>query len=170
VPPANAPAVWTAVQRAGESAGLLPAGLAARDTLRLEAGMPLHGHEMSADMSPIQAGLDWVVSADKPGDFVGRAALTEIAATGTPTVLVGLAGTGRRAARNGYPVLTPDGTAIGEVTSGALSPTLGYPIAMAYVPREHAAPGTELAVDIRGTALPMTVVTMPFYTRPKPTA
>jgi aminomethyltransferase len=164
VPAAEAPDVWRLVTEAGESHGLLPAGLACRDTLRLEAGMPLYGNELSAELTPFEANMGRLVKFDKTEDFVGREAL---AGHGDPAqVLVGLRGTGRRAPRHGYRVLDGE-TEIGEITSGALSPTLGYPIAMAYVPPGKAEPGTALSVDVRGTAHPVEVVALPFYQRPK---
>ena len=130
VPNAHAGALWDALLAAGEPIGLVPAGLAARDTLRLEAGMPLYGHELSLDIVPAQAGLGRAVAADKD-DFVGRAGLSAVVATDAP-VLVGLVSEGKRAGRAGYAVLDADGP-VGEITSGALSPTLGHPIAMAFV-------------------------------------
>lgn len=143
--------------------GAVPCGLAARDTLRLEAGMPLYGHELTAGTLPVQAGLGRVVALGKPGDFIGRAAVERGPASGA-RVLVGLAAEGRRAGRAGYPVLR-DGVPVGEVTSGALSPTLGIPIAMAYVDPEAAAVGTQLDLDVRGSAIPARVVPLPFYSR-----
>jgi len=144
---------------------LVPAGLACRDTLRLEAGMPLYGNELTADMTPFDAGLGRVVKFDKSADFVGRTALERRRDSDTAEqVLVGLVGEGRRAARHGYPVLDGD-TQVGTVTSGALSPTLGHPIAMAYVPPALTTPGTKLTVDIRGKAMPVSVVKLPFYKR-----
>lgn len=127
--------------------------------------MALYGNELTTDTSPFQAGLGRVVKFDKPGDFVGRAALAVQRDASPQLTLVGLAGTGRRAPRHGYPVLGPDGTQVGTVTSGALSPTLGHPIAMAYVPPALSEPGTRLVVDIRGTASPVEVVALPFYKR-----
>ncbi|PXY27602.1 glycine cleavage system aminomethyltransferase GcvT [Prauserella muralis] len=162
VPAERAPEVWRLLTEAGRPHGLLPAGLACRDTLRLEAGMPLYGNELSAELSPFAANLGRVVKFDKPGDFVGRAALDK--RRDPERVLVGLRGAGRRAARHGYAVLRGD-QPVGEVTSGALSPTLGYPIAMAYVARDLAEPGTELAADIRGRHEPVEVVALPFYQR-----
>lgn len=158
--------VWSALTEAGAAHGLLPAGLACRDTLRLEAGMPLYGNELTADMTPFDAGLGRVVKFDKAADFVGRAALERRRDQGDAVeqVLVGLVGEGRRAARHGYPVVDGD-TVVGTVTSGALSPTLGHPIAMAYVPPSVAEPGTKLAVDIRGKQSPVEVVKLPFYKR-----
>lgn len=165
---ANAPQaadVWQAVTAAGTPHGLLPAGLACRDTLRLEAGMPLYGNELGVDYSPFDAGLGRVVKLDKPADFVGRDALRRRRDAGAGSTLVGLRSSGRRAPRHGYGVLDETGAQVGVVTSGALSPTLGYPIAMAYVPPALSEPGTKLAVDIRGTAAPVEVVKLPFYKR-----
>ncbi|WP_020661776.1 glycine cleavage system aminomethyltransferase GcvT [Amycolatopsis benzoatilytica] len=164
VPAAEAPALWQLLTEAGQEHGLVPCGLACRDTLRLEAGMPLYGNELTRELNPFAAGLGRVVKFEKPGDFVGRASLAELAKADVPRVRVGLRGTGRRAPRHGYAVLAGDAT-IGEITSGALSPTLGYPIAMAYVDREHAEPGTALSVDIRGRVEPVEVVALPFYSR-----
>ncbi|WP_127475715.1 glycine cleavage system aminomethyltransferase GcvT [Microbacterium sulfonylureivorans] len=158
----SAPALWDALLAAGEPHGLVPAGLAARDTLRLEAGMPLYGHELSLDIVPAQAGLSRVVAADKD-DFVGRAGLSAVVASDAP-VLVGLVSDGKRAGRAGYAVLHGDDT-VGEVTSGALSPTLGHPIAMAFVSPTLTEPGTELFIDVRGTRIPATVTALPFYRR-----
>jgi aminomethyltransferase len=156
--------VWDAVAAAGAAAGLVPAGLAARDTLRLEAGMPLYGNELGPDMTPFEAGLGRVVKFDKPGDFVGREALAARASEGPRERLAGLTIRSRRIPRHGYPVLA-DGHARGVVTSGAPSPTLGVPIAMAYLEAgtdlEHAV----LAVDIRGDAVPADVTDLPFYRR-----
>ncbi|ASR35142.1 glycine cleavage system protein T [Prauserella marina] len=162
VPAEHAEAVWLLLTDAGEGSGLLPAGLACRDTLRLEAGMPLYGNELSADESPFAAGLGRIVKFDKDGDFVGRAALEK--RREPERVLAGLKGSGRRAPRHGYQVLS-DGEPVGVVTSGALSPTLGYPIAMAYLPPALAEPGTALAADIRGRTEPVEVVSLPFYQR-----
>ncbi|WIE53880.1 glycine cleavage system aminomethyltransferase GcvT [Curtobacterium sp. MCBD17_003] len=155
-----APVLWDALLDAGADRGVVPAGLAARDTLRLEAGMPLYGHELDTTVRPAQAGLGRVVAMDT--EFVGRAGVTP--ATDAP-LLVGLVMEGRRAARAGYPVLD-GGQTVGTVTSGALSPTLGHPVAMAYVDPAVATPGTVLRVDVRGTAVPATVSELPFYRRP----
>jgi aminomethyltransferase len=171
VPWDAAPTVWAALSSAGDGHGLIPAGLAARDSLRLEAGMPLYGHELGLGVTPLSAGLGGVVSLKKPEAFVGREAFEAAKAAGEGTTigrrLVGLRGAGRRAARAGYAVVDPasQGTVIGEVTSGLPSPTLGYPVALAYVDVAQAATGTELAVDLRGKAEAFTVVGLPFYTR-----
>jgi aminomethyltransferase len=165
--PDAAGALWTAIREAGAGSGLLPAGLASRDTLRLEAGMPLYGHELSRDVHPVQAGLARAVALAKEVEFVGRAGIERGPADGA-RVLVGLAAEGRRAARADYPVLDGDGedaAEVGIVTSGALSPTLGHPIAMAYVDPSFADEGTRLFLDVRGTRIPATVVPRPFYSR-----
>jgi aminomethyltransferase len=163
--------VRLALTAAGSADGLVPAGLAARDTLRLEAGMPLYGNELTAQVTPFEAGLGRVVAFGKPGDFVGRAALAERAETGPAQVLAGLIVGSRRVPRHGYPVLW-DGRPGGTVTSGAPSPTLGVPIAMAYLDPDvarlaDADAGVRLAVDIRGTAEPAQLVSLPFYRRPR---
>lgn len=164
VPNDAAPALWDALLAAGTPLGVVPAGLASRDTLRLEAGMPLHGHELSDQILPAQAGLGRAVAMDKD-DFVGQGALA--AASADLPVLVGLVSEGRRAGRAGYAVFADaeGGEPVGEITSGALSPTLGHPIAMAFVPSDLAAPGTELFIDVRGTRIPATVTALPFYRR-----
>ncbi|MER6175637.1 glycine cleavage system aminomethyltransferase GcvT [Streptosporangium sp. NPDC001681] len=160
-----AESLWTALTEAGAPHGLVPAGLSARDTLRLEAGMPLYGNELSADLTPFDAGLGRVVRFDKPGDFVGRAALEPLRDVPPARRLVGLVASGRRVPRHGYPVVVADdGTVAGEVTSGAPSQTLGRPIAMAYV---DSGLSSGLAVDIRGSREPVEVVELPFYRRKK---
>jgi len=161
--PADAVAVWEAVFASGTPEGLVPAGLAARDTLRLEAGMPLYGNELGPDMTPFEAGLGRVVKFDKPGDFVGRQALAARAAAGPVKRLAGLTIGSRRIARHGYPVFA-DGQTCGTVTSGAPSPTLGLPIAMAYLSPD--ADG-ELTVGIRGAVVPAHLTELPFYRRRK---
>jgi aminomethyltransferase len=166
IPVESAEKVFNEIMAAGEDQGLLPTGLACRDTLRLEAGMPLYGHEMNLDVNPYQAGFGKVVRLDKPDDFVGKAALTKLSETPQAKVLVGIAGEGKRAARADYEVFVEGSDSpIGAVTSGALSPTLGFPVAMAYVASSKAATGTKLEVDIRGTRLPVEVVKLPFYKR-----
>ncbi|MFS0693434.1 glycine cleavage system aminomethyltransferase GcvT [Streptomyces nitrosporeus] len=171
VAPAHAELLWQALTEAGAPHGLVPCGLSCRDTLRLEAGMPLYGHELTAALTPFDAGLGRVVKFEKEGDFTGREALSAAAAraeSAPPRKLVGLVAEGRRVPRAGFPVVAEDGRVIGEVTSGAPSPTLGRPIAMAYVDTAYAAPGTAgVAVDIRGTHEPYEVVALPFYKREK---
>ncbi|MEU8352552.1 MULTISPECIES: glycine cleavage system aminomethyltransferase GcvT [unclassified Streptomyces] len=171
--PGDAETVWTALTEAGRDSGLVPCGLSCRDTLRLEAGMPLYGHELTTGTTPFDAGLGRVVKFEKTtngGRFVGREALlaaAERAGAAPPRRLVGLVAEGRRVPRAGYPVVAAgDGTVIGEVTSGAPSPTLGKPVAMAYVDPGYAEPGTPgVAVDIRGSREPYEVVALPFYKR-----
>ncbi|MFC8303563.1 glycine cleavage system aminomethyltransferase GcvT [Specibacter sp. NPDC057265] len=168
VPNEHAPALWQALLVNGAGHGLVPAGLACRDSLRLEAGMPLYGNELSTSGNAYSAGLGPVVSLAKESDFIGKAALAAIKESGEGVSsgrrLVGLKGRGRRAARGHYPVLK-DGATIGEVTSGQPSPTLGYPVALAYVDVEHAAVGTVLDVDLRGKPESFEVVSLPFYKR-----
>jgi len=158
---ARAGVLWDAVLAAGESDGVVPCGLAARDTLRLEAGMPLYGHELSRDIVPAQAGLGRVVAVDKE-EFVGKNGVST--APADAPVLVGLVSEGRRAGRAGYPVLHGD-VVVGEITSGALSPTLGHPVAMAFVAPAASEIGTDLTIDVRGTRIPATVTALPFYRR-----
>src|SRR6516225_4554597 len=162
--PADAVEVWDALASAGAPGGLIPAGLAARDTLRLEAGMPLYGNELGPDLTPFEAGLGRVVKFDKPGDFVGRSALEARSAAGPRQELIGLTLRSRRVARHGYPVYA-DGTEAGAVTSGAPSPTLGHPIAMAYLVAGTDAHDAVLTVGIRGEAVPAELTDLPFYSR-----
>jgi aminomethyltransferase len=162
VPNGQAVELWRALLAGTTGAGGVPAGLACRDTLRLEAGMALYGHELTIDTDPYQAGLGKVVRLGK--DFVGRDALQELSSQPVLRKLVGIKGGGRRAARAGYPVYVGD-TEVGVVTSGVLSPTLGYPIALAYVDIAHAGPGTELTVDVRGTRESFAVTASQFYRR-----
>jgi aminomethyltransferase len=157
--------IWDALLDAGKDAGVVPVGLGARDTLRLEAGMPLYGNELGPDTTPEEAGLGRVVHFDKGGDFVGRAALEKATVEGPRRKLIGLILRGRGIARHGYPIFAGD-RQIGLVTSGTLSPTLGEPIAMAYVRPLDAEPGTILEVGIRDQRVPAEVVPLPFYRRP----
>lgn len=146
--------------------GAVPCGLGARDTLRLEAAMPLYGHELTESIDPIRAGLAWAVKLDK-GDFIGRDALQKAATDDTKSVRVGLEIDGKRAAREGCAITDADGVAVGSVTSGSLCPWLDKSLAMAYVQPAAASVGTGLDVDVRGTKLPATVVPLPFYKRKK---
>ncbi len=156
--------LWNDLLRVGRPHGLVPAGLASRDTLRLEAGMPLYGHELSLETFPVQAGLGRVVNLSKPDPFVGQEAIEAGPPEGA-RVLVGLRADGKRAGRADYPVFDADDTEVGIITSGALSPTLGYPIAMAYVDPAASELGTALFMDVRGTRIPASVVALPFYKR-----
>jgi aminomethyltransferase len=145
--------------------GVTPCGLGARDTLRLEAAMSLYGQDMDDNTTPLEAGLGWLVHLDRKGDFIGRSRLERQKAGGLSKRLVGIEMAGRHIARHGYPVLF-DGKAIGEVTSGTLSPTLEKAIALAYVPPELGKVGQELTVEIRGKSYPAKVVKKPFYRSP----
>jgi aminomethyltransferase len=166
VPNEQAAELWDAVMNAGTAHRLIPAGLACRDSLRLEAGMPLYGNELSLEGNPFEANLGPIVSFKKEENFVGRAALEAIKAEGVKRVMVGLKGLGRRAGRGGYAV-SVDGAQIGAITSGQPSPTLGFPVAMAYVEPAFAEIGTKVDVDLRGKAEAFEVVSLPFYTRAK---
>lgn len=145
--------------------GVIPCGLGARDTLRLEAAMALYGQDIDDTTTPLEAGLGWLVHLDTKGEFIGRSILAQQKANGVQRRLVGLQTQGRNIARHGYPILA-SGEVVGEVTSGTLSPTLGYPIALAYVPSALATTGKSLEVEIRGKAYPTTVVKRPFYRSP----
>lgn len=144
-------------------ATIQPAGLGARDTLRLEAGMPLYGHELTEQTDPLSAGLAFAVDLNK--EFVGASALRDIAQTGPKRKLVGLELEGRRIARQDMPVLL-DNQPIGRITSGTFGPTVQKSIAMAYVDAAHATEGTQLQVDLKGSQVPARIVKLPFYKRP----
>jgi aminomethyltransferase len=156
VPEASAPAVWEALL----ATGLVPAGLGARDTLRLEAALPLHGHELGPGITPLQAGLGWVVAWDKEGGFRGRGALLAERERGVARRLRGLTTEGRRPPRAEQEVLV-DGATAGVVTSGNFSPVLGHGIALAFLPPD-VEPGAAVAIDVRGEAVPAQVVATPF--------
>jgi aminomethyltransferase len=142
--------------------GVVPCGLGCRDTLRLEAAMALYGQDIDDSTTPLEAGLGWLVHLDTKGDFIGREVLTQQKAQGVSRKLVGLQTQGRNIARHGYSVLSSN-KVVGEVTSGTLSPTLGYPIALAYVPTQLATLKQQLDVEIRSKAYPAVVVKRPFY-------
>jgi aminomethyltransferase len=156
IPADAAPSFWATVQ----GVGFRPAGLGARDTLRLEAALPLHGHELGPGITPLQAGLGWVVSWTKPEGFRGRAALEREKEAGVTRVLSGLATEGRQPPRTGADV-TIAGTKVGEVTSGNFSPVLEHGIALAFLPPGND-PGTKLEIELRGRPVPATVVELPF--------
>ena len=143
-------------------AGVVPCGLGARDTLRLEAAMALYGQDIDDTTTPLEAGLGWLVHLDSKGDFIGRKVLEQQKAKGVQRKLVRLQMQGRNIARHGYPILSA-GEKVGEITSGTLSPTLGYPVALAYVPTELAKVDNQLEIEIRGKSYPATVVKRPFY-------
>lgn len=154
-------ALFEALLEAGRPHGLQPAGLGARDTLRLEAALPLYGHELDDETSPLEAGLGAFVALDDGRDFLGAAALRRRREAGPTRTLVGFVVEGRGIAREGYPVRI-GGRTVGRVTSGAPSPTLGRPIGLAYVPPAHAAPGTGIEIEVRGRAVAARVVETPF--------
>jgi aminomethyltransferase len=156
IPAEAAPSFWEAVAEAG----IRPAGLGARDTLRLEAALPLHGHELGPGITPLQAGLGWVVSWSKPEGFRGRPALERERDAGATRVLAGLATEGRQPPRAGADV-SVDGRRVGEVTSGNFSPILGHGIALAFLPPGTGA-GTQAEIELRGRSVPATVVDLPF--------
>ena len=159
----NGPKLWKVLREAGEEFGLIPCGLGARDTLRLEAAMPLYGHEMDEDVTPLEAGLDFAVKLDKP-EFIGKDALV---AAGKPTrVRVGLAVTGRGIVREHQDVFLGD-EKIGMTTSGTHCPFLGKAVAMAMLDAKHAEVGTKLEVEVRGRRVAVEIIPLPFYTRPK---
>ena len=163
VPPQSAPSVWDALQRAGASDGLLPAGLGARDTLRLEAGMRLCGQDMDDTTTLIEAGLGWIVGWDKQ-DFIGKSALVRQRDDGLTKKLIGFALDDRGIARHGYAVYVGDDQ-VGTVTSGTQTPFLNKAIGMAYVPVKYAKVDSALSIDIRGRRVAAHVVKMPFYNR-----
>ncbi|WP_071190340.1 glycine cleavage system aminomethyltransferase GcvT [Trichormus sp. NMC-1] len=142
--------------------GIVPCGLGCRDTLRLEAAMALYGQDIDDTTTPLEAGLGWLVHLDTKGNFIGRTVLEQQKTEGVQRKLVGLQTQARNIARHGYPVLS-SGQVVGEVSSGTLSPTLGYPIALAYVPTQLATVKQQLEVEIRGKAYPIVVVKRPFY-------
>ncbi|MCU0233850.1 MAG: glycine cleavage system aminomethyltransferase GcvT [Thermoanaerobaculales bacterium] len=166
VGPQAAPAVWRAILETGRPAGLRPAGLGARDTLRFEAGMCLYGNDIDAATTPLEAGLEWIVKLDK-GDFIGRDVLESQAEAGVERRLCGLEMVERGIARHGYPVrlAADDSEPAGVVTSGTQSPTLGKALAMAYLPVDAAAIGREVFVEVRSRTVRARVVALPFYSR-----
>src|SRR5512135_2920422 len=167
VAPEAAPGLWQRLIAAGRPHGLVPVGLGARDTLRLEARMMLYGNDMDESTTLIEAGLGWIVSLDEPkGDFNGRAVLAPQKASGAPRKLVGFEMVERGIPRHGYKVFLGD-EAVGAVTSGTFAPFLQKSIGLCYLPSARAAVGTELAVEIRGRRTAARVVPTPFYKRPR---
>ncbi len=165
VPPQSADRVWLALLEAGKSVDVIPCGLGARDTLRLEAGMRLHGNDIDETRTAVEADLNWIVGWTKD-DFIGAAALRAQKASGPKTRIAGFEMLERGIARHGYDAYVGD-TKAGSVTSGTQTPTLKKAIGMVYLPAEHAVPGTEFDVEIRGKRTRATVIPMPFYTRSK---
>jgi len=162
VPADRAVELWEALIEAGSPHGMVPAGLGARDTLRLEVGYALYGNDLDEAHTPLESALGWITRLDK-GDFVGREALARQREEGVSSRLVGLRLTERGIPRPGYAILV-DGEPAGAVTSGTMSPSLGEGIALGYVPTSHAKAGSEIAVDVRGRAIPAVVQRPPFYT------
>jgi aminomethyltransferase len=160
----EAPTVWRALREAGRPLGLKPAGLGARDTLRLEARLALYGNDIDETTNPIEAGLGWVVKIDK-GDFVGRAALMEVKARSLARKLVGFEMIGRGVARHGYVLRNMAEKEVGTCTSGSPGPTVGKNIGLGYLPTAMSEVGTGLLVDCRGKNVEAIVVTTPFYKR-----
>jgi len=161
-----APRIWTGLLGAGEGFGILPVGLGARDTLRLEARLSLYGNELDEEIDPVEAGVGWTVKMTKPR-FVGQAALGKRLESGSQRTTVGFEMVGRGVGRHGYPVLDGAGTPVGIVTSGAPSPTLGKAIGLCRVPPKLAEVGTVLGIDCRGKTIEAVVVKTPFYRRPR---
>jgi aminomethyltransferase len=167
VAPDRADGLWRRLIEAGRDRGLVPAGLGARDTLRLEAKMCLYGNDLDETTTLVEAGLGWIVSLDpEKGEFVGRPVLEEQKKSGPPRKLVGFEVTGRGIARHGYPAYLGD-EGVGTVTSGSYAPFLQKNIGLVYLPSGKAASGTELEVEIRGKRVPARVVPTPFYKRPR---
>lgn len=161
----DAPRIWENVMLAGRDNGFVAAGLGSRDTLRLEAGMPLYGHELDEQIDPLSAGLGFACNL-KDREFLGSDAIRQRANQPSGMTRVGLLPEGKRPAREGYPVLNLQGDSIGRVTSGSLSPTLNVPIAMAYV-RSDEAETDKLQIDVRGKLVSAAIVDLPFYRRSK---
>lgn len=159
------PAVGQALWEALVMVGVVPCGLGARDTLRLESAMALYGQDIDDTTTPLEAGLGWLVHLDRNPDFIGRSILAAQKQAGMTRKLVGLKMAGRNIARHDYPVMQ-EGIRVGQVTSGTLAPTLGYPIGLAYVATEFAQLGSQLQIEIRGKLYPATVVKRPFYKSP----
>lgn len=164
-PPAESERVWSCLLEAGKDSGLIPAGLGARNTLRLEAAYPLYGHELDPETTLLEAGLSWICKLDK-GEFIGRDVLARQKREGISKKLIGLEMTERGIAREGYPVWI-DGNTQGRVTSGSFAPFLQKNIALAFVPPGFAVPGKEIQVEIRGKRIAARQNPLPFYRRPK---
>ena len=162
VPASNTVEVWNALLAQGSTAGLVPAGLGARDSLRLEMGYALYGNELDDEHTPLEAGLGWITKLDR-GDFLGREALVAQKREGLSRRLVGMVAQERGFPRPGYDVCH-EGRPVGAVTSGTMSPVLGVGIALGYVPAELAVEGTELEIDARGRPIRVRVHRPPFYT------
>ncbi|HEY7976147.1 MAG TPA: glycine cleavage system aminomethyltransferase GcvT [Ktedonobacterales bacterium] len=158
--------LWDTLLDAGAADGLLPAGLGARDTLRLEAGYCLYGHELTEEITPLEAGLGWTIKLDKGVDFIGRDALVAEKAQGLRRKLVGIELTERGVPRADYPIMQ-HGATVGALTSGGMAPTLGKPIGMGYITSGETAPGASAAIEIRGKPIEAVIAPLPFYKRPR---
>ncbi|MFD1426541.1 glycine cleavage system aminomethyltransferase GcvT [Kroppenstedtia sanguinis] len=165
LPAADAPTLWQRILEEGKERGVIPCGLGARDTLRFEARLPLYGNELSASISPIEAGIGFAVKPDK-GEFVGHEVLAKQKKEGPPRKLVGLEMVGRGIPRSHYPVYVGE-EEVGEVTSGTQSPTLKKNVGLALIQAEHAELDREVDVEIRGKRIPAKIIKTPFYQRPK---
>lgn len=166
----HAAATWDRLLEMGRPHGLIPCGLGARDSLRLEMGYPLHGHELSTEISPLEAGLGWVVKTEIAADYIGKAALKKQRETGVTKKLTGFTVQDKRSARQGYPIVNGNHATLGEITSGTFSPHVGAPIAMGFVPPASLEGGTFFAL-VRGEAVPMKATKLPFvpsHTKAKP--
>ncbi len=161
---ADAPQLWRTLLDLGREHGLVPAGLGARDTLRLEARLSLYGNDIDETTNPIEAGLGWVVKLDKP-DFLGKAALVKVKAEGPSRKIVGFEMTGRGIARHGYPLHDKAGAKVGICTSGSPGPTVGKSIGLGYLPAAMTSIGQEFLVDCRGKMVEAVIVKTPFYKR-----
>ncbi len=160
--PADAPPVWQALLEKGKPQGVMPAGLGARDTLRLEMKYSLYGHEITDETTPLEAGLGWVVKLDTPDDFIGKEALIKVKKAGPTRALVGFEMTEAGIPRQGYPILVA-GKPAGIVTSGTMAPSLDRAIGIGFVPLAAQAVGSKISIDIRGRAREAVVVKTPFY-------
>jgi aminomethyltransferase len=163
---ADGPQLWERIFETGKEMGLTPAGLASRDTLRLEMGFCLYGNDINDETSPIEAGLGWITKFDEGNDFISRDALEKQKSNGVSRRLVGFEMLERGIPRQHYPILDPYGHAIGEVTSGTMSPMLNKGIGMGYVDIQHASKDTEIRIGIRNKQIPAVVVKPPFYKSP----
>ncbi len=162
VAPTKAAQLWNALMDAGKSEGLVPAGLGARDTLRVEVKYPLYGHELSDATNPIEAGLNWVVKLNKGCDFIGKTEIQKVKDAGPKVALVGFEMVDKGIARDGYPIVD-NKKIIGAVTSGTMAPSLKKAIGIGYVPVAFSAPGSKFSIDIRGSERVARVVATPFY-------
>lgn len=165
-PPQSASAIWDALLNEGKSEGVMPIGLGARDTLRMEMKYSLYGHEITDQTNPFEAGLSWVVKMNKSGEFLGKSALIKIKEEGITRKLIGFKMIDRAIPRDGYKILS-NGKEIGYVTSGTQSPSLNEPIGIGYVPMKYSALGSRFLIDIRGKSREAEVVKTPFYNKIK---